>query len=223
MRIANAGREISLERLQSGSGCSLLLLHELYGSCGDWSATGRFDPCRHWTGPVFALDFAGHGASDWLSGGWYSPEGCVADADLALAEIGSVAIAGAGLGAYVGLLLSGARPKEVLGTLLLPGMGLEGAGAEPKRDDYRDAWGGSLPTDLPPEVDPMTCCLARDLRPVDYARPFAEASAGLLLHQSSSPPPPWWEALDGRNVVHLQAHDHDAAASFRELTARANR
>ena len=68
-----------------------------------------------WPGPVWALDFTGHGASTVPRGGGYTAEVLMADADAALAHLGPATVLGRGLGAYVALLLAGARPRAGAG------------------------------------------------------------------------------------------------------------
>ena len=46
----------------------VLLLHSLFGSGDDWAP---FESA--WPGSFSALDFCGHGGSDWLPGRGYSP------------------------------------------------------------------------------------------------------------------------------------------------------
>src|SRR5262245_46616698 len=116
MRVQHGRTTLELHELQPGTGAGLLLLHELYGGATDWRQREIA-----WRGPVYALDFSGHGDSDSLRGGAYSCEILVGDADCALAQCDAVAVAGAGLGAYVALLLSGGRPQRVRATMLLPG------------------------------------------------------------------------------------------------------
>ena len=67
-----------LHELSGGTGEALLCLHELGGRADDWR-----DRTAAWSGPVFALDFSGHGQSSWLRGGGYTPELLAADADAA--------------------------------------------------------------------------------------------------------------------------------------------
>ena len=55
----------------------------------------------------------------------------MADADAALARLGRATLLGRGLGAYVALLLAGARPKPVRGAILCDGPGLAGGGSRP--------------------------------------------------------------------------------------------
>src|SRR5205085_3501155 len=84
-----------------------------------------------WPGPIYALDFTGHGQSSVPTGGGYTAEVLMADADTALAHIGGATLFGRGLGAYVALLLAGARPDLVHGAILFDGPGLLGGGDEP--------------------------------------------------------------------------------------------
>ena len=121
--IRNGRAAFALHPRKAGEGTPLLLLHELFASAAAWSAE-----VDAWPGPVFALDFAGHGASDRLRGGSYGFDRHLSDADLALREIGTAALAGAGAGAWYGLIVAGTRPERVPGCLLLPGAGLAAGG-----------------------------------------------------------------------------------------------
>jgi pimeloyl-ACP methyl ester carboxylesterase len=182
---------LALHELRSGGGLALLCLHALRGSAADWTADADA-----WPGPVYALDFAGHGRSGRVLGGAYAPELLAGDADVALARLGDVWLAGAGLGAYVALLLAGSRPAHVAGALLLPGEGLAGAGAQPPPDAARgDTWLRLLDAPQPPaRSDPLLAILERDFRPPDYAEAFAQRARRLLLLEGGGPRPPWWEA-----------------------------
>ena len=89
------------------------------------------------------------------------------DADIALAHLGPSTVVGRGLGAYVALLIAGARPHLVQGAVLCDGPGLAGGGIGPISsavltiDDHAGE-------DGPP--DPWALVeLARDVRPADYA------------------------------------------------------
>ena len=86
----------------------LLLLHGL----GERSRCHVF---AGWPGPVYGLDFTGHGASTIPAGGGYSAEILLADADAAVRHLGEVTVAGRGLGAYVALLLAGPARAVVVG------------------------------------------------------------------------------------------------------------
>ena len=160
---------LALHKLSDGAGHPLLLLHGL----GEHSPATLPLPFTSWPGPVHALDFTGHGASDIPPGGGYSCEFLMADADSALAHLGAATVAGRGLGAYVGLLLAGARPRQVRGMILLDGPGLAGGGT-PAKNPYIpvvDAtWRG------PP--DPYAIAdLATDARPPEYASNYAMLAA----------------------------------------------
>jgi pimeloyl-ACP methyl ester carboxylesterase len=180
---------IALHPLRDAAGPTLLCLHAVGGSARDFREASAL-----WPGPVYALDFAGHGASGALRSGGYYPEILAGDADAALAHLGPARLAGAGIGAYVALLLAGARPDAVPGALLLPGAGLEGGGPAPDPEsDTVERW-----TDLGPPLpgcDPAVRRLERDLRPPDYAEAFACAARRLLLSEGALPRPPWWEAV----------------------------
>jgi pimeloyl-ACP methyl ester carboxylesterase len=190
MRIIHGRVSLALHELARRPGPSLLLLHALFGSSRDWG-----EAPAAWPGPVYALDFSGHGGSDLLAGGGYYPELLLGDADAALAVIGRAAVAGAGIGAYIALLLAGARPDLVPAAVLLPGAGLAGGGAWP---DFNEEFPGFLlaPDDTPADrpYDPLVQSLELFVRPVDYTEPFARAARRLLLLEDGTVRPPWWEA-----------------------------
>jgi pimeloyl-ACP methyl ester carboxylesterase len=206
----NARVSLALHTLQalpqSAENVPLLALHALGGSAQDFRAA-----LPSWPGPVYALDFSGHGRSGRIYGGGYYPELWAADADLALAALAGadreVTVLGVGLGAYVALLLAGGRPQQVRCAVLCPGAGLDGGGIEPDR---------SRP---PPEL--ATTPPARELqaapstdhgvfdgqdwyvRPADYAARFAGAARRIVLLEDGAPRPPWWCAVrDTANAVH---------------------
>jgi len=180
---------LALHPLREGTGRALLCLHAVGGSAHDFREVARL-----WSGPVFALDFSGHGDSSPLRGGGYFPENLAGDADAALARIGPALLVGAGVGAYVALLLAGGRPDAVPAALLLPGAGLEGGGPAPDpAADTISRW-----EDLGAPLagcDPAVRRLERDLRPPEYAEAFARAAGRLLLAEGDFPQPPWWKAV----------------------------
>ena len=154
----------------------LLLLHGL----GESALSHPAASCAHWPGPVYALDFTGHGMSSIPSGGGYSCEILMGDVDIALAHIGPATVCGRGLGAYVALLIAGAHPTLVRGAILLDGPGL--AGTSPSASPYIPAVDTAGAT--PP--DPFAIAeLATDPRPPEYAVHFAF----LAFQQSLLPQP----------------------------------
>lgn len=164
-RLRHGKIDLALHALRdTGSGRPLLLLH----GRGQRSPATVPDAVATWPGPIFALDFTGHGASTVPKGGGYSVEILMADADHALAEVGSATLLGRGLGAYVALLLAGSRPKEVRGAILCDGPGLSGGGPRPVTPTV------VVPTDVGRGApDPFALLeLARDVRPPDYAKSF---------------------------------------------------
>jgi pimeloyl-ACP methyl ester carboxylesterase len=180
---------IALHPLREAAGPRLLCLHALGGSARDFREAARL-----WPGSVFALDFSGHGESGPLRGGGYFPENLAGDADTALGQIGPALLAGAGVGAYVALLLAGGRPDAAPAALLLPGAGLAGGGPVPDRSpDTMARWvdpGAPLPG-----CDPAVRRLELDPRPPEYAEAFARHARRLLLAEGDFPQPPWWQAV----------------------------
>ncbi len=182
--------QLALHQLRAGDGRALLLLHGL-GEASPPTLPAWADP---WTGPVHALDFTGHGRSTVPAGGGYSAEILLADADAALAELGLATVVGRGLGAYVALMLAGARPANVRGAVLCDGPGLAGGAIGPTSQSFVTL----PPRALPP--DPYALFeLSRDLRPPDYATLFVR----LALESGLDEPiavvakvrPPWLSAV----------------------------
>jgi pimeloyl-ACP methyl ester carboxylesterase len=183
--------QLALHRLRDGEGRALLLLHGL----GEQSPATVPAFAEHWPGPVVALDFTGHGLSDVPAGGGYSAEILLADADAALGRLGEATVVGRGLGAYVALLLAGARPTQVRGAVLCDGPGLWGGPSGPTSNSFV-----VLPHSSQ-RPDPYALLeLSRDLRPRDYAALFVRlALQGSGLDEpvtvASVVRPTWLEAV----------------------------
>lgn len=186
--------QLALHRLRDGEGRPLLLLHGL-GECSPTDLSGVPAAVATWPGPIAALDFTGHGRSSIPPGGGYSAEILLADADAALAELGPLTVLGRGLGAYVALMLAGARASEVHGAVLADGSGLAGGATLPTSQAY---------VNLPPveaTPDPYALFeLSRDLRPPDYAAQFVRLAVdGSALPEpiavSAVVRPPWLAAV----------------------------
>lgn len=161
--------DLALWELREGTGRPLLLLHGL----GERTTPASLDVVADWPGPIHGLDFTGHGRSSVPAGGGYYCEVLMADADMALQELGEVTVVGRGLGGYVSLLIAGARPELVRGAVICDGPGLLGGGPGPTTTTlFRPDQEGTTP-------DPVALVdLAQDVRPPDYARTFAwQASA----------------------------------------------
>ena len=155
----------------AGAGRPLLLLH----GRGERSPARTPPAFAGWPGAVWALDFTGHGASTIPRGGGYTAEILMADADAALAHLGEATLVGRGLGAYVALLLAGARPRVVRGAILCDGAGLAGGGPRPVTPSIAaPAEAGAGPPDPYALID-----LARDVRPPDYATSFVRQARQL--------------------------------------------
>lgn len=211
MRLHHARTALVLHELSHRAGPALLLLHALGGSSADWSEAPAL-----WPGRVYALDFSGHGLSEWVRGGVYMPELLAGDADAVLAQVGAAAVAGAGIGAYVALLLAGGRCEQVAAALLLPGRGLAGGGALPDFDRHvLTLVTPAASPPLPPGCDPLCCALQCDVRPPDYVARFAAAARRLLLLDDGSERPPWWERA--RQTPAAQSIAGDVRSAFAQL------
>jgi pimeloyl-ACP methyl ester carboxylesterase len=161
--------QLALHAVRGGQGRALLLLHGL----GERSPERVPNELASWPGPIHALDFTGHGASSVPSGGGYTAELLMADADAALARLGEATVVGRGLGAYVALLLAGGRPEQVRGAILRDGPGLAGGGSA-----SASSYIPYVDTRAPAPPDPFALTeLAIDVRPPDYAGIFARQAA----------------------------------------------
>lgn len=215
MRLHHGRTAIELYELHSQTGPGLLLMHELFGCADDWR-----QGLPLWNGPVYALDFCGHGRAESVRGGAYCAELLVGDADRALEHTGAVAIAGKGIGAYVALLLAGARAERVHGAILLGGRGLNGGGAMPTFDlgarVLEEETGRTAD-----RADPLLYVLDRDVRPTDYAAHFAAHASRLFLVEDGTERPPWWQAVraQGRNVMVANCAERAFSALARSLGA----
>lgn len=162
---------LALHELRPGKGRALLMLHAL----AERSPTEVPEELAGWPGPVFALDFTGHGASTVPQGGGYTCELLMADADHALTHLGDATIVGRGLGAYIALLVAGARPKLVRGAILRDGPGMAGGSALPGTPQILTADPCAV---APP--DPLALVeLATDVRPPDYATAYVRQATHL--------------------------------------------
>ena len=161
--------QLALHELRADTGRrnapALLVLHGL-GERAPATLPAYLDA---WPGAVHALDFTGHGGSTIPRGGGYTAEILMADADTALGALGAATVLGRGLGAYVALLIAGARPDVVRGAILADGPGVSGGSSGPGSPHvpYVDPAAPAPP-------DPFALAeLSRDIRPPDYASTFA--------------------------------------------------
>jgi pimeloyl-ACP methyl ester carboxylesterase len=140
----------------------------------------------------------------------------MADADAALASLGEATVAGWGLGAYVALLVAGARPALVKGAVLADGAGIEGGGPEGGEMLVRARFDAGL---TPP--DPFALHeLSNDARPPSYAQLFARQSVHLSgvadpIVVAARARPPWLAAV----LAHPGVVEDDFAAGLDRLAA----
>jgi pimeloyl-ACP methyl ester carboxylesterase len=196
--------QLALHQLRDGDGAHhpLLVLHGL----GERTPTHPPAFATEWVGPVFGLDFTGHGRSSRTRSGGFTCEALMADADVALAELGTATVAGRGLGAYVALLIAGARPTSVRGAVLADGPGLAGGGPAPQSPMLLPTpqpvptHGDGTPLD-PGRPDPFALLeLARDVRPGDYAATYVRQAVQFSeletpISVAAVVRPPWLETV----------------------------
>ena len=188
---------LALHQVRAGEGRPLLLLHRLGESA---AAVSRLEV--GWRGPVWALDFSGHGESTVPVGGGYSCEILMADVDVALRHLGEATLVGRGLGAYVALLIAGARPSLVRGAVLLDGPGLAGGAVHVTSNSEITtvARTGAVP-------DPWALIeLSHDARPPTYVTTFARLAvngSGIAdpIAVACKVTPPWVEAISAEPGV----------------------
>lgn len=170
--LTHAKVRLALHTLRPATaGHPLLVLHPL----GMASPAALPEELSVWPGAVHALDFTGHGASTVPAGGGYSAETLMADVDIALAHLGASTLCGAGLGAYVALLIAGARPRLARGAILRDGPGLAGGSPAPTSTVIRPPDPGATTT-----PDPFALAeLSQDIRPPDYATSYARQATQL--------------------------------------------
>lgn len=207
--------QLALHPLREGDGRALLLLHGLGERTPDALAP---ELAAAWPGPVFGLDFTGHGASTVPCGGGYTCEVLMADADTALDELGQVTVHGRGLGGYVGLLLAGARAADVRGVVIADGPGLAGGGPAPASPSiqFPDPRASGAP-------DPYAFAeLTADVRPPDYASSFVRQAnhlSGLVepVAVTARVRPEWLKAVVAEPGVRETDSVADALSFFAEL------
>lgn len=202
--------QLALHTLRTGPGPALLLLHGL-GESSPVEVPGSVDA---WRGPIHALDFTGHGGSTLPIGGGYTAEILMGDADAAIRHLGSATVVGRGLGAYVALLIAGARADRVRGAVLADGPGLSGGPSVPTSQPVFSL----EPVETGP--DPYALVeLGRDLRPPDYATAFSRlALQGSDLDRPITVAarfrPAWLAAVAGEPGVGEAASIADAIAAY---------
>ncbi len=116
-------RGLALHALQRGDGQPTLLLHGWLDHAGSFDTLAPLLPGR-----TVALDFRGHGDSQWVgAGGFYHFVEYVADLDAVLEALSPAAparIVGHSMGAAVGLVYAAARPGRVSHLTMIDAMPL---------------------------------------------------------------------------------------------------
>ena len=210
--VAHNRVRLALHQLTEGHGPALLLLHGL----GERTPVEVPAEVAGWTGPVWGLDFTGHGESTVPDGGGYTCELLMADVDLALAHLREATLCGWGLGGYVGLLVAGARPTAVNGLVIADGPGLAGGSSQPSTVRVITVEPDEAGT-APP--DPYALGeLSADVRPPGYAASYAReavrrSGVDRPLVVSAHERPPWLAALADDGLVAVEPLD-EALARF---------
>lgn len=197
VEVRHGRSRLALHEVRGGTGSAALALHGL-GENAKSVLTQEL--VAGWPGgPVWALDFLGHGASIRPAGGGYTSESLMADTDAALRHIGPATVFGRGIGAYIALLIAGARPDLVRGAVLCDGPGMAGGGPAPTSPAIMTPKvTPGQPADAP---DPFALLeLARDVRPADYAFNFARQAVTLSdlkvpITVAAVSRPEWLEAV----------------------------
>ncbi len=189
---------LALHHIRDGLGRPLLLLHGL----GESAQAMRHLQVQ-WSGPVWALDFTGHGESTVPHGGGYSAEILMADVDVALRHLQEATIVGRGLGGYVAFLIAGARPHLVKGAVIADGPGLSGGAIH--ATSSTEITSSGIRTGKTP--DPWALIeLSRDARPPNYAVTFTRLAATASsidepIAVTTRVTPPWIEAISAEPGV----------------------
>lgn len=201
IELKNGRVSLALHALSQAEGAPLLLLHELGGASDEFRGVELA-----WPGPVYALDLSGHGYSGRVHGGAYYPEMWAADADAALVWIAEhhrdahAVLLGRGVGAYVALLLAGARPARVSASILCAGRGLFGSDSDPTTRDITlpdvETRGPLRGLQASSAADPVVSHAQDHIaRPADYAARFARLARRIVLVEDGAPRPAWWSAI----------------------------
>lgn len=155
-----------------------------------------------WAGPVYGLDFTGHGRSTVPVGGGYTCEILVGDVDAAVEHLGEVTVLGRGLGGYIALLISAARPEAVMGAVIADGPGIAGGGIQPGSPSvaFPPPWSQGPP-------DPFALIeLTRDMRPPDYAQNLLHLASensklDTVVYVTAVARPEWVEGIVNQPAV----------------------
>lgn len=204
---------LALHKVRDGDGRALLLLHGLGEDAAHMSTLDI-----EWRGPVWALDFTGHGGSTVPRGGGYSCEVLMADADIALRHIGEATVLGRGLGGYIAFLLAGARPSMVRGAVIVDGPGLAGGAVHATSNGEITSVGARAGT----TPDPWALIeLSRDARPANYAVTFVRLTGASGIDEpiavTTRVNPPWIEAIRAEPGVMTDVSVQEALDTYAKI------
>jgi pimeloyl-ACP methyl ester carboxylesterase len=195
VRLRHNRIELALHRLRDAREPDVRPLLHLHG-LAECTPADPSASAASWPGEVWGLDFTGHGRSTIPHGGGYTAELLMGDVDAALAHLGQVTVVGRGLGAYVALLVAGARPTLVHGAVLLDGPGIVGGGIGPSTPRITLApLRGTTP-------DPFALAeLTVDVRPPDYALTYLHLAVqgsdlATPVSLAGRVRPPWMAAIE---------------------------
>ncbi len=196
VRLRHNRVELALHHLRPATDESVQPLLSLHG-LGECTPAVVPEVLRSWPGAIWGLDLTGHGHSTIPHGGGYTAELLMADVDAALAHLGAATISGRGLGAYVALLVAGARPALVRGAVLMDGPGIVGGGIGPGAPRITTVSSRRAGTPDPFALAELTV----DVRPPDYALTYlhlAVQGSDLVepITLCGSVRPPWMAAIE---------------------------
>ncbi len=182
---------LRLHLLEWGNGDRVVvLLHGFLEHAHGWDfvAPRLADAGLH----VFALDWRGHGDSDWIgAGGYYHFVDYVADLSFLIPQLADrVALVGHSMGGGAGVLYAGSEPERVWALASIEGLG--------------------VPDSDPATVPQRVVDWLSDLRRVD-SRPRSVASVAAAAQRLGER----WPNLSGPAAAHLARHNTREAGGVR--------
>lgn len=210
---SSKGRTIAARCWHDASLPPLLALHGWQDNAATFDRLAPLLPQFH----IVAMDFAGHGRSDWRPQGTrYHTVDHVDDVLAVVEQLGweKFSLLGHSMGAGIGVLLAGALPERIERLLLIDGLGPYAGEPEQAPDILRDAlleW-----RDYTPREERVFATLEAAVAARQRGfTPLSEEAARLLCTRGLKPVPGGYTWTLDRRVR------HHAALRFSETQARA--